>query len=52
MTRSFGSDTRHLTPDTEGLCSQKPMMDGPEPVASDNPGSLNPEEYAAIVAYF
>ena len=32
---SSASDTRHLTPDTEGLCSQEPMMDGPQEMAAD-----------------
>ncbi len=34
-TRSSASDTGHLTPDTEGPCSQEPMMDGPQEMAAD-----------------
>ncbi len=29
------SDTGHLSPDTEGPCSQEPMMHGPQEVAAD-----------------
>ena len=35
MTHALASATRHLSPDTEGLCSQAPMMDGPKEVATD-----------------
>ena len=35
------SDTRHLTPDTEGLCSQDPIMEGPQEVATDTEEILN-----------
>ena len=35
MTHSSASDAGHLSPDTKGLCSQEPMMDGPQEVAAD-----------------
>ena len=35
MTHSSASDAGHLSPDTEGPCSQEPMMDGPQEVAAD-----------------
>ncbi len=34
-THSSASDAGHLSPDTAGLCSQEPMMDGPQEVAAD-----------------
>jgi hypothetical protein len=41
MIRSSASDTGHLSPDTEGLGSQEPMMDGPQEVAADPKQILN-----------
>ena len=35
MTHSSASAAGHLSPDTAGLCSQEPMMDGPQEVAAD-----------------
>jgi hypothetical protein len=35
MTHSSASDAGQLSPDTEGPCSQEPMMDGPQEVAAD-----------------
>jgi hypothetical protein len=35
MTHSSASDAGHLSPGTEGPCSQEPMIDGPQEVAAD-----------------
>ncbi len=35
MIHFSASDAGHLSPDTEGLCSQEPMMDGPQEVTAD-----------------
>ena len=45
VTQSFDSGTRHLTPDTEGLGPQEPMMDGPQEVAADTKEILNRSVY-------
>ncbi|MEO2195606.1 MAG: hypothetical protein ABGY72_05880, partial [bacterium] len=34
MTHSSASDAGHLSPGTEGPCSQEPMMDGPQGIVN------------------